>query len=407
MSEYSPASERAKDPAAKIVSPGSATSDTRSETASRSSARRLSEYAARSRRKSSVIAASYEMLATLSRWGSQPTTGVPSGHRVRGSMADASTSPSSPARFQILALDGGGAKALFTAHVLAHLETDLGLSVRDSFDLIAGTSAGGIIALALGAGVSPAEIVERYSRLVARVFPRSRQGWWALPRRFARSAYSAQALRQALVGVFEDRTLGDSDKRLVIPSWNSQKGGVYLFKTRHHAELTRDWRLRMVDVGLATSAAPAYFPSARVDHQRFIDGGVWANNPSLVAIAEAVKTLEVPLPAIKLLNVGTTESSLASPTRLDSAGLAGWAPHAVELILGAGSRGGQAIAQNILGKGNYRRFDAEVPGGTFALDRVDRSLLAGVAATESRELAPLFTRHFAPHLAPTFVPVPI
>lgn len=61
--------------------------------------------------------------------------------------------------FQILALDGGGAKALFTAHVLARLEQDLGVSISESFDLIAGTSAGGIVALALGAGLTPAQIV--------------------------------------------------------------------------------------------------------------------------------------------------------------------------------------------------------------------------------------------------------
>lgn len=75
-------------------------------------------------------------------------------------------------RFQILALDGGGVKALFTAHVLARIEDDLGVTVADSFDLIAGTSAGGILALALGAGLRPAEIVEHYERLAATVFPR-------------------------------------------------------------------------------------------------------------------------------------------------------------------------------------------------------------------------------------------
>ena len=64
----------------------------------------------------------------------------------------------------MLALDGGGAKALFTAHVLARLEADLGLCIADSFDLIAGTSAGGVITLGLGAGMRPAEIVERSRR---------------------------------------------------------------------------------------------------------------------------------------------------------------------------------------------------------------------------------------------------
>jgi len=309
-------------------------------------------------------------------------------------------------RFQVLALDGGGAKALFTAHVLARLEDDLGVSIVDSFDLISGTSAGGIIALALGAGIPAADIVAQYTRLIQQVFPRGRQGWWGLPRRLASAAYQESVLRASLASVFGERQLGDSSKRLVIPAWNSQKGGVYLFKTRHHPELARDWKLSMVDVALATSAAPAYFPAAHVDNQRFIDGGVWANNPSIVAIAEAIKTLKVPLDKIRLLNIGTMESSLASPDYLDRAGLARWAPHAVSLVLSASSRGGQALAQNILGRDNYHRFDATVPGGKYALDRVDAERLAGVAATASRSLAPVYSKYFAGHAAPEFLSRP-
>ena len=72
-------------------------------------------------------------------------------------------------RFQILALDGGGAKGLFSADILAHLEQDLNVSVTDHFDLIAGTSTGGIIALALGAGLRPSQIVDLYRELTTRV----------------------------------------------------------------------------------------------------------------------------------------------------------------------------------------------------------------------------------------------
>ena len=79
---------------------------------------------------------------------------------------------SEQARFQILALDGGGAKALFTAHLLARLERDLGVKVADSFDLIAGTSAGGIVALGLGAGLPPADLVGHFEELAQTVFPR-------------------------------------------------------------------------------------------------------------------------------------------------------------------------------------------------------------------------------------------
>src|SRR5688500_13594754 len=97
-------------------------------------------------------------------------------------------------RFQILSLDGGGAKALFTAHILARFEQDHGLRVVDCFDLIAGTSAGGIVALGLGAGLPPSEIAEHYLDLVGKVFPRRKQRRWR-PSRLIRPAYSGEALR--------------------------------------------------------------------------------------------------------------------------------------------------------------------------------------------------------------------
>ena len=132
---------------------------------------------------------------------------------------------------QVLALDGGGAKALFTINVLARLEEDLGVRIVDSFDLIAGTSAGGIIALGLGAGLSPAEIAERYESLTATVFPRSRGSLWAWPRRLGHPQYDAEALVDALRDVLGDRLLGESTKPLLIPSWDTRSGDVYLFKT--------------------------------------------------------------------------------------------------------------------------------------------------------------------------------
>ncbi|MGY0479751.1 patatin-like phospholipase family protein [Mycobacteroides abscessus] len=129
-----------------------------------------------------------------------------------------------PERFQVLALDGGGAKALFTAHVLARLEQDLGVRITDSFDLIAGTSAGGIVALGLGAGLTPKEIVSHYEELVEKVFPASRRRGWRRPRQLRSPIYDAEALRQALTGVLGARLLGDSTKRLVIPAWDVQRG---------------------------------------------------------------------------------------------------------------------------------------------------------------------------------------
>jgi len=308
-----------------------------------------------------------------------------------------------PDRFQILALDGGGAKALFTAHVLAGLEDDLGVRISDSFDLIAGTSAGGIVALALGAGLRPKEIAEHYKELVHEVFPASRRRWWRRVRNLSTPIYDDSALRTALDGVLGERLLGDSVKRLVIPSWDVQRGQVHIFKTPHHPRLARDWRTTMVDVALATSAAPVYFPAAHVDGHRLIDGGVWANNPSVVAIAEAVSMLNRPLNAITVLNIGTISEIAHHPKRRDHGGILQWVQPIAPLVLGAGSRGGQGIAEHLVGKQNFTRFDALVPGGLYALDSADPQDIAGLAASVSRELSPTYVEKFAAHQASPYI----
>ncbi len=310
-----------------------------------------------------------------------------------------------PDRFQILALDGGGAKALFTAHILERLEQDLDVNISDSFDLIAGTSAGGIVALALGAGLAPSEIVTHFKSLVRKVFPSARRRWWHRPRQLTSPIYDADALRTALEDVLGETILGDSAKRLVIPAWDVQVGTVHIFKTPHHRRLKRDWRLPMVDVALATSAAPVYFSAARVDGHRLIDGGVWANNPSVVAITEAVSMLDVPLQAIRVLNVGTIDQITSHPKRLDRGGMLNWAKPIAPLILDAGSRGGQGIAEHLIGRDNYTRFDASVPGELYSLDFVDNQDVAGLAAHYSRILSPTYTKRFASHQATTYTPL--
>ncbi len=161
----------------------------------------------------------------------------------------------------------------------------------------------------------------------------------------------------------------------------------------------------MVDVALATSAAPVYFPAARVDDHRLIDGGVWANNPSVVSIAEAVSLLDVPLRAIRVLNVGTIDQITIHRKRLDRGGLLNWVKPIAPLIIDAGSRGGQGIAEHLIGRDNYTRFDVSVPGGLYSLDSADPEDVAGLAAHVSRNLSPNYSELFARHKATKYTPL--
>jgi hypothetical protein len=311
--------------------------------------------------------------------------------------------PSPPERFQILSLDGGGIRGLFSAAVLAAVEEDLGCRVIDHFDLIAGTSTGGIVAIALGLGLRPREIVKFYLGHAPLVFSnplRSRSVLQWLVRK-----YSSAPLEGALRDTFKDRSFGSSEKRLVIPSYNVGEDDVYVFRTPHHARLRRDFRVPAWKVALATSAAPTYFPAHRqIDEMRLVDGGMWANNPAMVALVEAYGTLSIPIDRIAMLSLGTYAEVRARPGRLDWVGLLGWATTAPGILMRATSIGVNNHVKFFLGD-RLHRVDVRVPPRDAALDDVgDVPRLIARAAHHSRIVMPTI-EGLLTHRAPPYEPL--
>lgn len=313
-------------------------------------------------------------------------------------------SESDAEKFQILSLDGGGIKGLFSASVLAQLEDDLGVSIVDHFDLIVGTSTGGLIALGLGIGMRPRELVRFYAESGPKIFQRSfglRSFTHWVYRKFPQAP-----LRDALQECFQDKRLADCTTRLVIPSYNLGDDDVYLFKTPHHERLKRDYKVPLWKVGLATSAAPTYFSSFQeLDSLRLIDGGVWANNPTLVGIVEAVSLLRVPFQNISVLSMGTSDPVRYRRRSLDWNGRLGWAKSAVDIVMRGQSLGIHKQAVHLLGDDKVIRIDPRVPEGLFALDRLTTDELLSKAAHESRILSPMFEKMFLSHKASRYEPV--
>jgi len=305
-------------------------------------------------------------------------------------------------RFQILALDGGGIKGLFSAAVLAHIEEDLQTRIVDHFDLITGTSTGGIIALALGAGMRPRDVVSFYADEGAAIF---RKKPLAGVRKFFRVRYENKPLEKALRKCVGDKLLGESTKRLVIPAYNLGEDSVYLFKTPHHERLKRDYKVPMWKVALATGAAPTFFPHTMgVDHVWLVDGGVWANNPTMVGVVEAVSMLCKPLDSISVLSLGTTDEVKMRSEKLRRGGLWQWREAAVDVIMRGQSVGAFTQAQHLLGKDKVTRIDPQVPHGLFALDNVSVEAILGKAAHVSRHFAPIVKENFVPHIATEYKP---
>lgn len=195
--------------------------------------------------------------------------------------------------FKILSIDGGGVKGLFSACVLREIEAQYG-SLTEHFDMLCGTSTGGLIALALAGGKSASEIVDFYRDWGPRIFPTGKLGRKLRDLRFyvAGGKFGDENLKKAATHILGEKRICDANSYLCIPTVNLTTASPWVFKTDHDTTLTRDSNIPMLDVALATSAAPFYFPvavSSSVPGGYYVDGGLWANNPAFVGLLEAMK----------------------------------------------------------------------------------------------------------------------
>lgn len=205
-------------------------------------------------------------------------------------------------RFAILSIDGGGIRGLIPALALARLEAELaarepGATLARKFGLIAGTSTGGLIALGLGMpgadgtepAIAPAAMVAIYEGPEARAIF-DRPPLEDVPGVGAVSAlidprYDLDNLRATLERRLGERTLSESLTGLLIPAYDMHRRIPRFFKPWNEEA----GRLRAVDAGLATAAAPTYFPALRLGEEALVDGGVFVNNPTVAATIEALK----------------------------------------------------------------------------------------------------------------------
>lgn len=293
---------------------------------------------------------------------------------------------------KILSIDGGGIKGVFPASFLASLEETLGDKVANYFDLIVGTSTGGIIALGLGLGFSAKDILNFYEKYGPSIFKGNRFLRWL--RHLGLSKYGSDSLRLALGDTFGNHKLGESNNRLVIPSFNLETGEVYIYKTAHHSRFQRDYKESVVQVALATSAAPTFFPVCRTSSGiPLIDGGLWANNPMGLATVEAIGVLDWPKDSIKMLSIGCTTEAL---NVRGGGGRLVWAPKIADVFLHSQSSASLGTAQLLIGHENVKRISPVMPNGRFGMDVVKEiSSLKGIGEAEARKAYPHLTEFFS------------
>lgn len=310
---------------------------------------------------------------------------------------------------RVLSIDGGGIKGIIPAAFLAAIEGSTGKRVVDQFDLIAGTSTGGILALGLGLGLSAKDLLDFYIKEGPRVFDQEPvhgtfrwfRNWARHTRRKARhlfkTKYDASALEGALRSAFGDQRLGDSKTRLLIPAFDLQRREVHIFKTSHHRRFTVDWKVSAVNVALATAAAPTYFPGWTIENGiGLIDGGIWANNPVGLAAVEGLAVLNWQREDIFILSLGCSEEVVSIPT---SCGLGGFLRYVFSIMMLGQSKAALGTAKLLTGHSDSNRrlyrYCPLVPQGKFNIDCVGQATeLMGLGASQARETLPEIERVF-------------
>lgn len=311
--------------------------------------------------------------------------------------------------FKILSLDGGGIKGLYSAHFLRLCEGHLanGKPLASYFDMIAGTSTGGIIALGLGLGRTTDEIVSFYEQDGRRIFPPYPSSKLGKCRRFVRGLFRPvldhDELEAALRRRFENDTLGEAEPRIVIPAFLMPKTEIAVFKTDHHRDFQKDHSAPAWRVARATSAAPTYLKGHEHEESGriFIDGGVWANNPIMVAVIDALSCYQLSPDQIQIVSVGTGNPPFALSHQSVFAGLLAW-KEVIKAAMFLTSDNATAQAMLMLGPENVLRIEPTGEAATIEMDDYDRALaeFPSVAAMHfdlhRDELAAFFSEQVEP-----------
>lgn len=225
--------------------------------------------------------------------------------------------------FKILSIDGGGIKGLYSLAILNVLEKHFEVKLHECFDLICGTSTGGLIALALSIGMSAEDLANIYKEKASIIFAppqnvvknKTLNKMLGMLKQGIIGKYGNEGLKEVLNDIFHDLKMQDAKTNLCIPTTNLTASEPVVFKKGHCKGHTRDPQIPMKEVALATTAAPTYFEIAKIDSlaHDFIDGGLWANDPTLIGLIEAVKIFvgaDKPYKNIEILSIASVSANL-------------------------------------------------------------------------------------------------
>lgn len=292
--------------------------------------------------------------------------------------------------FRILAIDGGGIRGIFPAMFLANLEAELKTrgfektKIFEHFDLIAGTSTGGIMAIALALGMPAHDIYKLYLDNAAVIFGSKKHFWRSL----MYSSYSRQNLEKLIrekfniLGGGKDPRLADCKTNVCIPIYDLMQGKPSVLKNNYHPAFVRDYHIPAFQAALATSAAPTYFDPYSAKYtdlngieQAFsnkVDGGVFANNPSLLSIIEAQKAFNKDVKDLKVLSIGTGHQKFVDGCIRTKWGIGYWMINKRRRIIELFMQGQSQQVQNLISL-LHKGIDRQ-EGENFVYKRIETEL---------------------------------
>lgn len=259
----------------------------------------------------------------------------------------------SVSRFLILSIDGGGIRGAFAARMVELISRDYPL--LQEVNLLAGTSTGSIIASCLALKFPPSRVVALYRASGKAIFTKNFFFGPRILEKALKSSYDKLRFKAILRQVFGKATLKDTDIPLCLPVTNLQKAGDQLFRS-----YTSDFpHLPLYEAVLASCSAPTFFDPSVVDGMLLADGGMWGNNPSLVAMGEAQRYFGQSLENLRVLSIGTGHFTNGFDENTRYWGLiSGWKiRNLTEFISSVQSEGTNSLLENIVGKERMLRLN--------------------------------------------------
>jgi patatin-like phospholipase/acyl hydrolase len=304
-------------------------------------------------------------------------------------------------RVRVLSIDGGGIRGILPGGLLNHIETKLTQKTGAQFyfaqhlDLIAGTSTGGLIGLGLG---MPGErgrpkyttqtLLDLYTTKGEEIFPER----WGIKKGIFSATYSPEPIEKHLNNYFGDTYLSEALCPTLVTSFNLKDNEAHIFDSLE-AKADEKKNFQLKGAGQATSAAPTYFPAAKVKNKlqeefEFVDGGIYANNPTLLAIQRALQ-LYPEAKEYVIYSFGTGQSAKKDLSHLGTGGLIQWGPNIADVLMDNAAQCTENLIKSVIQKDpriKYTRLQPHIQASEKEMDNVKSENIANLLKTVKKTI---------------------